>query len=75
MYREAQALMRDKLISKALSQLQEGMAAEHVLQEFGYKLTNQMMHGPTKALAQAAQLQDNRTLELLTDALNVNLDK
>ena len=51
------------------------MAAEQVLQEFGYKLTNQMMHGPTKALAQAAQLQDNRTLELLTDALNVNLDK
>lgn len=75
MYREAQSLMRDKLIAKALSQLQEGVAAEQVLQEFGYKLTNQMMHGPTKALAQAAQLQDNRTLEILTDALNVNLAK
>ncbi len=74
-YREAQAQQRDKLLAKALAQLADGQDTETVLQEFGYKLTNHLIHGPTKALAQAAQLQDNRVIDILTDALGIEADK
>lgn len=73
-YRDSQTHISTTLLNKALTQIDDGQDPKEVLASFSHKLSNQMMHGPTKALAQAAQLQDNRTLKILTDALNLNAD-
>ena len=73
-YRDSQIQIRDSLLTKAIAQIEDGQDPKAVLAAFSHKLSNQMMHGPTKALAQVAQLQDNHTLEILTDALNLDVE-
>jgi glutamyl-tRNA reductase len=46
---------RDLLLEKAMSQLKSNKAPEAVLSELATKLTNKLMHAPTRALQSAAQ--------------------
>ena len=43
-YRDRGNLQRQELVDKALKQLQEGKAAEAVVEELAYKLTNNLLY-------------------------------
>jgi glutamyl-tRNA reductase len=74
-FRQQSELQRDVLLNRAKNQLAEGQNAEQVLLELANKLTNSLIHGPTKALKKAASEQDNTSLSVLKDALGLkNLD-
>lgn len=62
---------KDKLQTKALNQLAEGKDPEQVLIELANKLTNSLMHAPTKALKRAAVEQDHQTLAFLKQTLEI----
>lgn len=70
-FRQQSEFQRDLLLAKALNQLAEGKQAEQVLLEMANKLTNSLIHSPTKALKKAAQQQDNKSMSLLREALGV----
>jgi glutamyl-tRNA reductase len=70
-FRQQSELQRDKLQARALNQLAEGKDAEQVIIELANKLTNSLIHSPTKALKQAAETQDKSTLELLRQTLGI----
>jgi glutamyl-tRNA reductase len=70
-YREQSQQLRDELTQKAMQRINDGENAEVVLQELSYKLSQQMMHGPTKALQAAIQQQHTQSLNLLSDAFNL----
>ena len=72
-FRERGEAQRDELVEKALNQLAEGKSAESALQELAYKLTNTLMHGPTRALRQAASDTETQTARLLADAMELAL--
>nr|WP_136249707.1 glutamyl-tRNA reductase [Ningiella ruwaisensis] len=71
-YREQAQALRDDLTQKAQARIQAGEDAQVVLDELSYKLSQQMMHGPTKALQSAIQNQDNESLHLLSKAFNLS---
>ena len=54
-YRQRCDTLRNELLAKALNQLASGQDAEKVLAEFSVKLTNRLMHSPTKAIRQLVQ--------------------
>lgn len=68
-FRDQSALQRDTLVNKALNQLADGKNAEQVVIELANKLTNSLIHAPTKALKNAASEQDSKQLTILIDAL------
>jgi glutamyl-tRNA reductase len=68
-FRDQSELQRDTLVSRALNQLADGKAAEQVIIELANKLTNSLIHAPTKALKNAASAQNSQQLDLLIDAL------
>lgn len=70
-FRDQSELQRDNLVSKALNQLADGKNAEQVIIELANKLTNSLIHAPTKALKNAASEQNSQQLELLIDALDL----
>jgi glutamyl-tRNA reductase len=70
-FRQQSEMQRDILLAKALNQLADGKNAEQVLQELANKLTNSLIHAPTKALKKAAQHQDSDSMSLLREALGV----
>ena len=70
-FRDQSELQRDILISKALNQHADGKEAEQVIIELANKLTNSLIHAPTKALKNAASEQNSQQLELLMDALDL----
>lgn len=70
-FRDQSAMQRDSLVSKALNQLADGKDAEQVVIELANKLTNSLIHAPTKALKNAASEQDSQQLALLIDALDL----
>lgn len=73
-FRNQSEQQRDKLQSRALNQLAEGKDPEQVVAELANKLTNSLLHSPTKALKLAAQTQDEESLRLLIKALGINAD-
>ncbi len=72
--RQAQA-QKDKLLARAQNQLQEGADATTVLEELANKLTNSLIHGPTRALQQAAARDEQQVLGFLHETLELNSDK
>ena len=68
-FRDQSESQKDVLVSKALNQLADGKHAEDVVQELANKLTNSLIHAPTKALQKAASEQNVEQLSLLKDAL------
>lgn len=73
-FRQQSEQQRNKLQTRALNQLAEGKDAEQVIIELANKLTNGLMHAPTRALKLAAQKQDDEALELLRQALGLKTD-
>lgn len=71
-YREKAAQTRDEALQKALKQIEDGMSANEAMTQLAFKLTQSMLHGPTKALQQASKLSDDDHLNLLAKALGLD---
>lgn len=70
-YREQSEQVKGKIQERALNQLAEGKSAEQVIIELANKLTNNLIHSPTKALKSAAEQQDAEALEYLQQVLGL----
>jgi glutamyl-tRNA reductase len=71
-FRKQSETQRDILVVKALNQLADGKDPEQVLNELANKLTNSLIHSPTKALKKAAMKQDFHGMALLREALGLS---
>lgn len=49
---------RDELLARALKELAAGNDPSDVMQQFGHRLTNRLLHGPSTALRKAAEQAD-----------------
>lgn len=74
-YRDQSTVQRDLLVTRALNQLADGKDASMVLIEMANKLTNSLIHAPTRALKKAAHEQDEEQLTLLQEALGMTNNK
>ena len=70
-YRTQADDVRMELQERALLALRQGADAEKVLQELAHKLTNRLIHAPTKSLQQAARDGDSERLQILRDSLGL----
>lgn len=71
-YRLSANDVRVELLAKSLSALQSGAAPEKVLVELSNKLTNRLIHEPTKALQTAAQSQQFDKLGVIRQTLGLD---
>jgi glutamyl-tRNA reductase len=72
-FRDQSEVQRDVLVKKALNQLADGKKPDDVILELANKLTNSLIHAPTKALKKAASEQNTEQLSLLKDALALKI--
>ncbi len=70
-YRSHADQVRADLESRALAALEQGADAQAVLRELAHKLTNKLIHAPTKSLQQAARDGDDERLQILRDSLGL----
>lgn len=70
-YRTQADEVRAELQERALAALRQGADAEKVLQELAHKLTNRLIHAPTKSLQQAARDGDSERLQILRVSLGL----
>lgn len=70
-YRSHAEQVRDELEMRALAALQNGGNAEDVIRDLAHKLTNRLIHAPTKSLQQAARDGDDERLHILRDSLGL----
>ena len=70
-YRSQAEHVRDELTAKALAALEQGGDAQAIMQDLAWKLTNRLIHAPTKSLQQAARDGDNERLNILRDSLGL----
>lgn len=70
-YRQKGMASRDELVARAINQLSEGRNAEDVVQELAYKLTNALMHGPTRVLRDAAHENNAALTQWLGQAMDL----
>ncbi|GAC13537.1 glutamyl-tRNA reductase [Aliiglaciecola lipolytica E3] len=75
LFRQQNNDVKVKLQQRALSQLAEGKDPQEVVIELSNKLTNALLHAPTKALSRAASEQDQDTLSLLRHTLGLDVEK
>lgn len=73
-FRQRGTQVRDELVDKARHQLSEGKAQEQVIEELAYKLTNALLHAPTRALREAAADDNPAMAEWLSEALALSGD-
>jgi len=71
-YRKSSEELRDELLSRAVGSLEKGGDAEKVLKELAFKLTNKLIHHPSKALTQVSRSGDDNELQILRSALGLN---
>ncbi|WP_226570565.1 glutamyl-tRNA reductase [Mangrovibacter yixingensis] len=64
--------VRDDLAERALAALAQGEDANAVVQDLARKLTQKLIHSPTKALQQAARDGDEERLQLLRNSLGLD---
>ncbi|MEM6159564.1 glutamyl-tRNA reductase [Erwinia sp. P6884] len=70
-YRSQAEQVRAELEARALASLQQGANAEDVMRDLARKLTNRLIHAPTKSLQQAARDGDDERLQILRDSLGL----
>lgn len=70
-YRSQAEQVRAELEARAIAALQQGGNAEDVLRDLAHKLTNRLIHAPTKSLQQAARDGDGERLQILRDSLGL----
>ncbi len=71
-YRAQADDIRAELEGRALQALQQGADPQKVMQELAHKLTNRLIHAPTKSLQQAARDGDSERLQILRDSLGLD---
>lgn len=71
-YRDQANQVREELTAKALAALQQGGDAETIMQDLAWKLTNRLIHSPTKSLQQAARDGDDERLQILRNSLGLD---
>ncbi|CRY70614.1 glutamyl-tRNA reductase [Yersinia pseudotuberculosis] len=71
-YRSQAEQVRSEMTAKALIAIEQGANVEQVINELAYKLTNRLIHAPTKSLQQAASDGDMERLQLLRDSLGLD---
>jgi len=64
-YRQHTKAVADEHLERALTQLQQGKAAEEVLKQFSHRLVQQLTHQPTNLLKSAGENNDQYTLAVL----------
>ncbi|MDI6439793.1 glutamyl-tRNA reductase [Cronobacter dublinensis] len=70
-YRAQADQVREELTSKALVSLRAGGDAEAIMQDLARRLTNRLIHTPTKSLQQAARDGDDERLHILRNSLGL----
>ncbi|MDI3438656.1 glutamyl-tRNA reductase [Erwinia sp. V90_4] len=70
-YRSQADQVREELQARALAALQQGADPEAVMRDLAHKLTNRLIHAPTKSLQQAARDGDGERLQILRDSLGL----
>ena len=75
LFREQNYQIKERLQERALNQLAEGKDPNEVIVELANKLTNALLHNPTKALSEAAREQDEQRLTLLKHSLGLQGDQ
>lgn len=71
-YRSQAEQVRSEMTAKALAAIEQGANVEQVVNELAHKLTNRLIHAPTKSLQQAASDGDMERLQLLRDSLGLD---
>lgn len=71
-YRTQADSLREKFEARALAELRLGADPEKVVKDMAYKLTNRLIHTPTKSLQQAAREGDAERLQILRAGLGLN---
>ncbi|MGB5446366.1 MAG: glutamyl-tRNA reductase [Psychromonas sp.] len=71
-YRANSEQLRDQLLQRAYAALQNGAQAENVLKELAFKLTNKLIHHPSKALNDISSAGNDDELVLLRNVLGLN---
>ncbi|NTS75989.1 glutamyl-tRNA reductase [Catenovulum sp. SM1970] len=66
-YRQTCEQVKDESLQRALKQIEQGIEAEQVLLELANRLTNKLMHAPTKMIREAATADDAETINLIAD--------
>lgn len=70
-YRSRADIIRADAQAKALTAIAQGADVEAVIHELAHKLTNRLIHAPTRSLQQAASDGDVERLQILRDSLGL----
>ncbi|MFJ2974067.1 glutamyl-tRNA reductase [Kluyvera sp. NPDC087067] len=70
-YRAQAESVREELTAKAMSALENGGDPQAIMQDLARKLTNRLIHTPTKSLQQAARDGDDERLHILRNSLGL----
>src|SRR5690606_32575876 len=68
-YRDYGEQLREEELAYAMQRIAKGEAAETVLAEFSYRLTQKLLHPPSILLREAAKSEDPSHFELIKDTL------
>jgi glutamyl-tRNA reductase len=71
-YRQSASDIRDELLSKSLQSLASGTDPQKVLLELSNKLTNKLIHSPTRALQVAAEKGESAKLAIIRQTLGLD---
>ncbi|MBP2847176.1 glutamyl-tRNA reductase [Dickeya oryzae] len=71
-YRSQADSLREEMTTKALAAIQNGGDIEAIVQELTHRLTNRLIHAPTRLLQQAARDGDVERLQILRDSFGLN---
>ncbi|NDL63028.1 glutamyl-tRNA reductase [Acerihabitans arboris] len=71
-YRSQADILRAEMERRALAALRLGADPELVIRDMAHRLTNRLIHAPTKSLQQAARDGDVERLQILRDSLGLD---
>ena len=70
-YRSRADIIRADAEAKAIAAIAQGADVQAVIHELAHKLTNRLIHAPTRSLQQAASDGDVERLQILRDSLGL----
>jgi len=71
-YRSRADAVRAEMEAKAIAAIAQGGDIQTVIHELAHKLTNRLIHAPTRSLQQAASDGDLERLNILRDSLGLD---
>ncbi|GKX54883.1 glutamyl-tRNA reductase [Leminorella grimontii] len=71
-YRAMAEGVREELVEKALTAIAQGADVESTIETLSHRLTNRLIHAPTKSLQKAASSGDLEQLNVLRDSLGLD---